>query len=309
MKKTLFLFSCIISLQAFSQCYSVTQIVYAPDSFNAGTAVPIADDQFSPMIQMPFSFCFFGNVYNRLTIASNGYISFDTTHANSYCQWPIGAAIPSSVDPLNAIFITWQDLAYDPAAHFFYAVYGSAPNRRFVVSIYQAPMYSGSCTQLTYTGEVMLYETTNVIEMHIQHKDLCASWNGGNAIEGIQNISGTQAAVVPGRNYPSQWTTNNDAWLFSPNCCPLGIHPVEKTSLLSIYPNPSSDNLHIHYTGNTGKFYVEMTDPAGRLIYRDNLSAEQERTLSVAGIAAGIYFIRIVSEDGSTIEIRRQEIR
>ena len=71
-KKFLFIFGFLISLQGFSQCYSVAPITYAPDSFNLGTTINATmDDNFSPMIQMPFSFCYFGNVYNRLTIGSN----------------------------------------------------------------------------------------------------------------------------------------------------------------------------------------------------------------------------------------------
>src|SRR6185436_8049043 len=60
----------------------------------------------------------------------------------------------------------------------------------------------------------------NAIEIYIRNKPLCSSWNGGAAIEGIQNANGTVAYVVPGRNYPSQWTATNDAYRFTPNGLP-----------------------------------------------------------------------------------------
>ena len=307
MKKFLLLFCFAFSLQAFSQCYSVTQITYAPDSFNLGTSIPVMDDQYSNPIQMPFSFCFFGNVYNQVLVGANGVIQFDTSLAGGYCQWPVATAIPSVSDPVNAIFFPWQDLFWDSTYRFYYNVYGAAPNRKFVLSIYHSPMYSCVATKF-FTGEVMLYETTNVIEMHIQRKDLCISWNGGYAIEGIQNSSGTQAAVVPGRNFPTQWTASNDAWRFSPNCCPLGVHSFSQEPALTIYPNPASGSVNIRYENAQQEFSVELTDNLGRLIAKDNLSRESQRTFSLAGIAPGIYFIRIVSESGAILETEKQEI-
>jgi hypothetical protein len=59
-------------------------------------------------------------------------------------------------------------------------------------------------------------KTTNIIEVYIQDKPICPSWNAGAAIEGIQNSTGTQAVVVPGRNFPVMWTATNDAWRFTP---------------------------------------------------------------------------------------------
>ena len=40
------------------------------------------DDSFSGIIDLPFKFCFYGQVYNQLVIGSNGMISFDTYQAN-----------------------------------------------------------------------------------------------------------------------------------------------------------------------------------------------------------------------------------
>ena len=75
-----------------------------------------------------------------------------------------------------------------------------------------------ACTSIKYTGMMVLYENTNIIEVYIQEKTLCSSWNFGNAIVGIQNATGTQAVVAPGRNgLDTDWVTTNEAWRFVPS--------------------------------------------------------------------------------------------
>jgi hypothetical protein len=66
----------------------------------------------------------------------------------------------------------------------------------------------------------VLHEATNIIDIYIQNKQTCLAWNGGYAIEGIQNATGTAAFVVPGRNFPTNWTATNDGKRFMPNGAP-----------------------------------------------------------------------------------------
>ncbi|HEU4717251.1 MAG TPA: gliding motility-associated C-terminal domain-containing protein, partial [Bacteroidia bacterium] len=142
---------------------------------------------------------------------------------NGYCQWPINAAIPSNADPMNSIMAPWHDI--DPsvgtptsATDVNWQVFGTAPCREFCISWNDVAMYD--CNNLIATSQVILHETTNIIDMYIQNKPLCTSWNGGAAIEGIQDASGTNAYSVPGRNYPTQWTASNDGWRFMPSGTP-----------------------------------------------------------------------------------------
>jgi hypothetical protein len=164
--------------------YATSVIPYAPDPFNAGTLVPLFDDQWSPAINLPFTFCFYGTAYNQILIGSNGLLSFNVAQAGGYCQWPIGNAVPSTFNPMNTIMGPWQDLNPYVGGQVRYQTYGTAPCRRFVVSWYQVPTYScGSlCTQ-----QLVLYERTNVIDNFIQSKVTCATWNGGYAIQALHN--------------------------------------------------------------------------------------------------------------------------
>ena len=68
----------------------------------------------------------------------------------------------------------------------------------------------------------MLYENSNIIEVYIQEKNIdnfgAGTWNGGNAVVGIQNSTGTLASVPPGRNgLDTNWASTNEAWRFVPN--------------------------------------------------------------------------------------------
>ena len=69
-----------------------------------------------------------------------------------------------------------------------------------------------------YKRQVVLYETTNIIDFYVENKPSCSSWNSGWAAMGIQNDAGTEAVVPPGRNgNDSPWQTQNEAWRFTPS--------------------------------------------------------------------------------------------
>ena len=199
-----------------ANAYLQSTIPYAPDPFNAGTAVALWDDQWSQVINLPFPFCFYGNTYNQCLIGSNGVVSFNLAPAGGYCPWPIPAAnAPSATYGFsNCIMGPWQDLNPVVGGSVRYATYGVAPCRRFVVSWFNVPMYScGSPT----SQQIVLYETTNVIDNFIQNRFSCA-WNGNRAVQGVMNNGGTQAVVTPGRNaLNAGWTTANDGKRYTPN--------------------------------------------------------------------------------------------
>ena len=55
--------------------YSVSAIPYTPFSYNAGNNVPLGqDDYWGNVINLPFNFCFFGNVYNQAVVGANGIV-------------------------------------------------------------------------------------------------------------------------------------------------------------------------------------------------------------------------------------------
>jgi gliding motility-associated-like protein len=206
----------------FSQCgvgvnpnqttnYSVTTIPYVVQN-NTGTQLFMSDDSQQGPFNIGFTFCFFGQTYTQFYVGSNGWISFSPTQPTTFTS----TTIPSNAAtvPVNCIMGPWQDWHPGVGGQIRYQVQGTAPCRKLVVSWIGVPMYS--CTNLTGTFHIVLYESTNVIENHIQTKPNCATWAGGTAVQGIQNNTGTFAVSVPGRN-STQWTANNDARRYTPS--------------------------------------------------------------------------------------------
>lgn len=205
--------------------YNVQSISYAPPyQFNClRNPVSVADDDvWSPLVSLPFNFCFYGNTYNKCLIGSNGILSFDTTSntAGGFSDWQFNANIPQAAHSalrINSIFGVFTDLNPRLGGEIGWELITlNTGCRALVVAWNDVPMFQ--CTTVLYSGMMVLYENTNVIEVYIKEKNVCASWNSGNAIVGIQNSTGTVATVATNRNgLSTDWTTTNEAWRFVPS--------------------------------------------------------------------------------------------
>ena len=216
--KLLSLLLLVSFLNLKAQDYVVESIGFTPPhSYTQVDSGVQLDDQYSGVISLGFDFEFYGNTYSEIIIGGNGILNFNISNANGGCPWNFDQDIPStSLDIKNSIFGVFHDM--DPStsqdAEINFAQYGTVPNRRFVVNFYQVPHFS--CNDIESTIQVVLYETTNNIEVFIKDKPFCATWNDGNAVLGIQNIDGTEGIAAPGRNTSdSPWETINEAWRFS----------------------------------------------------------------------------------------------
>lgn len=198
--------------------YGVTNVPYSPDSYTNGTQVSLGDDAISSSIPIGFNFCYFGQTYNTFYIGSNNWIGFSAGQNSTWITTPIPNGSGSA--PMNCIMGPWQDINPGLGGTIKYAVYGTAPCRRLVISYYQVPMFS--CTNQLYSSQIKIYETTNVIETHILNKPICGTWNSGNAVHGLHNSNGTQAVLVQPpvstsiRNN-NQWATQNEGVRFTPS--------------------------------------------------------------------------------------------
>lgn len=227
-----------------SLCYPAQLELVASLSQTTSQAIFLSDDQFSGVIPIGFSFDYYGNTYTQLVISSNNYVTFDLSNAGGASGWQIlGAAPGAGNTPNNSILAPFQDV--NPSAltsgPIFYGVSGTAPNRIFSVTFCELPMFS--CTNLMFSSQLRLYESSNKIEMHIQSKPVCSSWNGGYAIQGLIDATGSaNSVIVTGRNFPNVWTATSEGWEFIPNGTgsynynPITFAPV-------IVSNPSSPNI------------------------------------------------------------------
>lgn len=196
-------------------CPNTSVDLTAVSTGTTATPLSLTDDLYTGVVPLGFSFNFFGNTYTDCVISSNGYISFNTSNANQFSPWAIGSGIPGNTAVYNSICGFYADILPMPGQGTLdYSTLGTAPNRKFVVSFCDVPMFS--CTSLITSFQIILYETTNEIEVHIANAPSCPAWNNGYAIEGVQNSTGTIAFAVPGRNYPTVWSATHSSHRFTP---------------------------------------------------------------------------------------------
>ncbi len=195
--------------------YTFETIPYAPESYT-GTGVTLSDDSYSTVKEIGFEFCFLGETYTQFYIGSNGWVSFGGVGAltTTYTSAPIpstGAGVPK-----NCIMGPWQD--WHPGlcggACIKYETVGIAPFRKLVVSWDNVPMYW--CTGTYGKFQIVLNETTNVIENHLTNKPNCVGWAGGTATQGVHSLDGMTAFTAPGRN-STAWTASNESTRFVPS--------------------------------------------------------------------------------------------
>ncbi|MGL2964504.1 fibronectin type III domain-containing protein [Flavobacterium sp. RSB2_4_14] len=203
--------------------YSVTSIPYAPPyQFNC-LANPISvniDDVWSNIVTLPFNFCFYGNNYNQVLIGSNGVITFNTSTytPGGGTGYTIANNLPSPSLALNSIFGVHHDIDPSKGGQVGWELVTlSSGCRALVASWSDIPMFSSVCNNILYSGMMVLHENSNIIDVFVKEKNVCPSWNGGNAIIGIQNSTGTIATVAPNRNsLDTDWTVLQEAWRFTP---------------------------------------------------------------------------------------------
>lgn len=161
------------------------------------------DDRWSDVINLGFEFCFFGQVYDQILVGSNGVLSFELGNAGGFNNWNIdpGDTIPNnsntSLSQAN-IFGVAHDIDPGVCGDINYLVIGSAPYRMFVVNYTDVCHFS--CNDIQSSSQIILYESSNNIDINVFEKPICSSWNDGNALIGVQNIPGTVAFAPPGRN-------------------------------------------------------------------------------------------------------------
>lgn len=196
-----------------SNTYSISSIPFTPYA-NTGTSLTMSDDSQAGPFPIGFGFNFFGTCYTQFYIGSNGWVSFSAGQPTTFTSTTIPTT--SASVPKNCIMGPWQDwhpgIAGGP--YIRYQTIGTAPFRKLVVSYTNIPMFS--CTTTLGTFQVVIYETTNVIENYLQNKPNCLSWAGGTAVQGLHDPTGTVAFTVPGRN-STQWTATNEGWRFTPS--------------------------------------------------------------------------------------------
>ena len=195
------------------------------------------DDVYTDVINLPFTFPFYGKNYNTLLASTNGYLSFDTSLAGNFSHYAIlnnggflsatagtGQNLPSALFDKALIMGPYHDIdpfyTTSPDRKIKYNVTGIAPNRRWVLSFYKVPLYLTACQNLIEnTHQIVLYEGSGMVEVFVFDKQICTGWNDGRAMIGMQDSARTRAIMAPGRRASDpRWGSvgMNESWRFVP---------------------------------------------------------------------------------------------
>ncbi len=214
------------AFSAWTEPYSFTTLNFSATAFPYNVnplpyqlySQPLAntfnlDDAYSAYVNLGFTFNFFGHDYSQVIIGTNSVLSFDSEDENNFCPWSISGVLPNANDVDNAILGAYQDYYDTAGGSQVYGFIGAAPFRKFVLFFDDVALYN--CTTTTSANQIIIYETYNFIDVQIKDRNVCNTWNSGNAVVGIQNIGG-QEAYFPANRNTGDWEAHNEAWRFTP---------------------------------------------------------------------------------------------
>ncbi|RED43291.1 putative secreted protein (Por secretion system target) [Winogradskyella eximia] len=262
--------------------YNVESIPYNPPfQFSClENAVSVnQDDVWSPEITLPFNFCFYGNTYSSIVIGSNGVISFDADRLeNSPSGWRTTRDIPNTKNAGNSgsdyyfgpsIYGAHHDVDPSVGGEIGYQLINLDSGCQALVAAWSdVPMFYDN--SILYSGMIVFYENTNIIEVYIKDKNIDAAgspnfgsdpWNDGNAAIGIQKDSGS-ATVAPGRNtLDPNWTATNEAWRFVPSGPAITELKWYEGPIADgiVIPDPNNDNQITVTPSTTTTYFAEVT--------------------------------------------------
>ena len=221
--------------------YSVLPINFAPIGlFSAGTPTNITgEDSWSPNIPIGFPFCFYGNTYSTLNVGDNGIVRFGyNSSIPEDGVRTITNTIPSPSLVRNSIFAAFQDYSIIPnnfgcipgdnCGSITYYTTGVAPFQKMIIN-YNLINHFGCSNPLSpintkkSTFQIVLYETSNVIEIYVKDKPITCAGNSDanngvtNSLIGLTDIyGGSKSIAAPNRN-TSVWSATDEAYRFTPN--------------------------------------------------------------------------------------------
>jgi len=203
MKKLILLL--LLPLSVFGQMtYTQSSTTYSYES-STGTALTLGDDQTITNLPIGFTFNYWGTDFTTVNICSNGWISFTNTGGN------IVGGSPNNV-VANGIHANAMDLF--PITGYFvrYQTIGSSPNRKFVVSYHIGYYSCNSNTTLFTDFQIVLSETTNLIQINISSHPGCSS---GASLQGVSNNNNSLIVTTTGRNGVNWSPTTNSSIIFT----------------------------------------------------------------------------------------------
>ncbi len=172
---------------------------------SAGTNLGLACDDCSVTIPIGFTFDFYGEKHDQVTVSSNGYLTFG---GPGHLPFPLCSG--STNPPNGTIAVFWEDLNPATGGAVYSLLEGTAPYRRLTIQWDQVRLFPDVDDA---TFQVTLFESTDQILM--QYLDVSFSGTpadfGGTAVVGIEDSRGRNGTPM---NCSSGNVFDNDAVRF-----------------------------------------------------------------------------------------------
>lgn len=172
--------------------YAKTSIMASCDDPSGNVDGALGDDVSSSKVALPFAFQFFGTAVTQYSMASNGFAELWASSSGGTSSKPDNVALPAASEPNGIVAPFWDDLVV-VFSNARAGVFGTAPNRRFVMSWGHWSIKGEMGARLTIQAK--LFETTHVIEFHYCTLEPAsnARATGSSATIGLENLGGTVA--------------------------------------------------------------------------------------------------------------------
>ncbi|MEH0153110.1 choice-of-anchor D domain-containing protein [Limibacter armeniacum] len=153
------------------------------DIANEGNRLPLGEGN-GIFVNLPFRFPFYGNAFDKVQVASNGFLTFNSNLGSS--GGSTNRAMPNNYDPHNQIAVLWDDLDPEEMGDVYYLATANA-----LIVQYNNVMRDYS--DYTATFQVILYANGDI---KMQYKDVEDYRQINSVSVGIENEDGTDGLTV-----------------------------------------------------------------------------------------------------------------
>ncbi|MBL7191244.1 T9SS type A sorting domain-containing protein [bacterium] len=281
--------------------------------------INLADDS-SIVIELPFTFKFYGEDFDTITVCSNGWISFGSTWMANFRNWDI----PSPLGPPNMIMPFWDDLkdTSDLLVDIYY-LYDSAEDR-FIIEWSRTDNRYITAAEIEETFELILFDPAaqsgptgdgDILFQYLVVNDVDNDNNYSTV--GITDYMHQRALqYVFSKQYAVTSDTLRDEMAICISTTPpdffTGVEEHEILSPLEFrlkgnHPNPFNPMTVISYELRvTSQVKLAVYDVLGReaaVLVDGSLSAgPHEAVFNASGLSSGIYFAKLQAGDYTGIQ-------
>jgi hypothetical protein len=129
---------------------------------------------------------------------------------------------------------------------------------------------------------------------------------GGQGFLGLNinpySIPGT--AMVRIYVYETGNQANGDSLTWIINSAPVNIDEVTIESIVNIYPNPAAGKINIQVSTEIRLVSAELYTITGKKLSERSLAGFTQESFDISAYPAGVYFIRLIGEDGAIADKR-----